>query len=303
MDQSTLRLYLLHARYELGNRLGTSFQDFFAALASHRWGTDFEARRAQGSLGDGKCDGFHVPDGRVFQCYAPRRMEARELLAKIREDFAGAKAEFGSRMRGWTLVHNDDEGLPKEAHDLIIRLREDNPALSITVTGPEQLLQLVAELEPTSLMILLPAVPAPREIRRVQFAEIDALIKELDDLDVPVDGDCPIIEPSPEKLAHNGFASHVEEALKQGHLGAAQFERYFADTSRADSGNRVAARFKRVYADCRREGLGSDETFYALAEAVGGLAGSKARSATIIGLLAYLFHTCEVFENPPAMVA
>ena len=78
-----------------------------------------------------------------------------------------------------------------------------------------------------------------------------------------------------------------------------RFANYFADTSRAEVGNRLAEKFKRLYAEKKAQGIDADQIFFALTEAVGGLACEKVRRAAIVGLVTYMFHSCEIFEDAP----
>lgn len=109
-------LYGLLLDEALRNKTGEEFQSFFAQVGEALWGTDFEGRRPQGRLGDGKCDGYHHPSKTVFQCYAPREMRPNDLTKKIDDDFAGARKHFKRDMRAWTLIHNDREDLPHTSH-------------------------------------------------------------------------------------------------------------------------------------------------------------------------------------------
>ena len=83
-----------------------------------------------------------------------------------------------------------------------------------------------------------------------------------------------------------------------------RFTEYFGDTSRLDTGNRIAERFRREYALRRGNGQSPPQIFFGLLNMVGqGLDCEPKRQAAIIGLIAYLFHTCEIFEPVPAEVA
>lgn len=201
MDQDAHKLYLLVVDAEIARRTGDGFHDYFVRLASLRWGADFEIRRPQGCLGDGKCDGYRVSTKTVFQAYGPRRMEARELLRKIQIDFEGARAAFGARMAGWTLVHNDAEGLPKEAHDLILALRLAHPDLAITVCGPTQLLALAAEMNGPQLALLCPQMPRVRYPPTRAVSHMDALVAQFD------------AEPAPRVFYSIPDSRHVLESL------------------------------------------------------------------------------------------
>jgi hypothetical protein len=54
IDHFEINFFGLLARYELGRRKGTGFQDLFVEIGHLRWAPDFEGRRPQGSIGDGR---------------------------------------------------------------------------------------------------------------------------------------------------------------------------------------------------------------------------------------------------------
>jgi len=298
MDTASRHFYLVLMKYEISQRTGVSFQDFFVQVASIRWGTDFEARRPQGKEGDGKCDGYRVSNKCVFQAYGTRKMEPGPLCKKIKIDFEGALAEFGPKMAMWILVHNDTEGLPKKAHDLIFDLRALYPSITIEIMGPVHILDLADGISEEKRSLLCPNLPSDRDLRRVQFKEIDAIIAAINTTDIDPNTAPPRI-PSSEKLSFNNFSPCVAEALKQGELVARTVGKYFEDTSRADLGNSVCERFKLIYQEKKKDETDPDTIYFSLAESVGGLGSGKARSSAVIGILAYLFHTCEIFEDTP----
>jgi hypothetical protein len=298
MDRASKNIYLLQIKYEIAVRTGIAFQDFFVLVASHLWGSDFEARRPQGQLGDGKCDGYRASKRQVFQAYATRKMQATALEKKIQEDFDGALEEFGDGMKKWTLVHNDSEGLPKTSHKLVIVLREKHPEVEIEVIGAPHLLSMADDVPEKKWPLICPNLPSDRDLRRVQFKEIDEVVMAISIAAIDLSQVPPRI-PSSEKLSHNNFSPLVAEALKQGEIVARTVGKYFEDTSRADVGNIVCEKFKLLYRELKHEGVDPDSIYFSLAESVGGLGADRARSSAVIGLLAYLFHTCEIFEDVP----
>jgi hypothetical protein len=299
IDHFEFSFYGALARYELLKRQGTAFQDFFVDVGHYRWAPDFEGRRAQGAVGDKKCDGYRPSDATVFQCYAPRRMMPRPLCSKIREDYFGALRHGQTTpIRKWTLVHNDHEQLPTEAHELVIKLRQRVSRIAIDVMGPEALLSTIMELPRERLMLLFPHGLSGRDLRSISYRDIDQLIGSLGTLEPDAIDDRPD-PPSSEKIVHNRFSPEVASILRTGFLVQRRFTDYFGDTSRAAVGNRIAEKFKRLYASKASAGHDADEIFFALADAVGGLATEKPRRAAIIGLIAYMFHSCEIFEDAP----
>ena len=89
MDLISDAFYGLHFKAAFLEKQGTEFQDWFAQLAGHALGSDFEAVRPYGNQGGWKCDGRQVSTGTIFQCYAPHAENDKKTISKIDEDFAG----------------------------------------------------------------------------------------------------------------------------------------------------------------------------------------------------------------------
>jgi hypothetical protein len=226
-------------------------------------------------------------------------MEARKLLNKINEDFEGAVEHRDTTpLSCWTLVHNDHDGLPTEVHELVIKFRATHEGIKVEIWSPETIITTIMEIPIGQLRLLFPEGLSSQELRKITYKEIDELIESLGSLDPETDFSSPEA-PSKKKIAHNGFSSSIAEMLKGGLLVEKRFGDYFRETSRAFVGNRLAERFKQTFKNKLADGCDSDEIFYHLIDSVGGLNCEKKRRAAIIGLISYLFHTCEIFENPP----
>ena len=57
--------------------------------------SDFQKVKPYGKKGDLKCDGYHESLRRVYQVYAPEKMNEKKTIAKIDEDFQGAVGHWG----------------------------------------------------------------------------------------------------------------------------------------------------------------------------------------------------------------
>lgn len=126
------------------------FEDFFIELAKERWGEDFESWKPQGRHGDHKCDGYHVTEQTVFQCYGPEKPNPADTAKKINEDFHGAVKHFGNRMLKWVFVFNQRE-LWTTCNVLLGDLREKHPGIEIRAWCRNDLLNMAMELSPHRL--------------------------------------------------------------------------------------------------------------------------------------------------------
>jgi hypothetical protein len=181
----------------------------------------------------------------------------------------------------------------------ILKLRRRVTCVPIEVIGPTNILSIILELPREKLWQLFPQGLSARDLRSITYRDIDDLISSIDDLDRPT-SNLPPIPPSNEKVEYNNFSAEVAATLKSGFIVQRKFADYFADTSRSEAGNRLAEKFKAMYAKLATTDADADEIFYSLTEAVGGLATGKPRRAAIIGLIAYMFHSCDIFKDVPA---
>jgi hypothetical protein len=137
MDDLQRTFYLLKFQLTFRSKKGTEFQDWFAELAGYSFGPDFEKVRPYGAQGDLKCDGRRVSTQTIFQCYAPKAMTDTKLIAKIVDDFHGARTHWGAAMAQWIFVHNDSDGLPPKVIQHIDALRAAYPVKIEIWSEPE----------------------------------------------------------------------------------------------------------------------------------------------------------------------
>lgn len=121
IDQLQRSIYVDRFRLAFHTHQGTAFQDWFVQLAGHAFGVDFEEVRPYGPEGDPKCDGRRISTKSVFQCYAPYLMKEPELIAKVDEDFHGARSHWAVDVAEWIFVHNDGRGFPQRQSSISMR--------------------------------------------------------------------------------------------------------------------------------------------------------------------------------------
>jgi hypothetical protein len=83
---------------------GDTFQTLFEKLMGLAYKADFMACRPWGNRGDRKNDSFLKSERRLFQVYAPNEMTEARAIAKIQEDFGGAKAYWGVHFDKWVFA-------------------------------------------------------------------------------------------------------------------------------------------------------------------------------------------------------
>src|SRR5579864_3399995 len=124
--RKTLReWYELKFSLEFRSKHGTEFQDFFSSIMEHGYPADFQRVKPYGKQGDKKCDGYHQSVKRVYQVYAPEKMNSAETNAKIDEDYAGALEHWKENLDTWVFVHNQWRGVPPDVLKKLLALHKD----------------------------------------------------------------------------------------------------------------------------------------------------------------------------------
>ncbi len=290
--------YGLRFRVAFLEKRGTEFQGWFVRLARAAFGSDFEAVRAYGALGDHKCDGYAISTRTVFQCYAPDRMNASRLIRKIRDDFHGARRHWKMQMHRWVLVHNDIRGLPVPAVERLNFLRDTYPNIKIETWGEPELINLKERLQLADLESIFGHAPTRTETDSLGIEDLQCVIESLQRTE-PDLGEEPLSPPSAEKLERNSLSPDAAELLRWGRRKEALVERYFARDPRPDLGEQIAESFRRSYTGLRNSGLTSDEILLALQEHAGGSKmGIARREGAVLAVLSYFFERCDIFEDP-----
>jgi hypothetical protein len=101
---------------------GVEFQSLFERIME-KHDRSFCRIKPGGPAGDWKSDGYAAADGAIYQCYAPEIIRAKTTRDKIAEDFSGAQAYWGDRLKRWVFVVNKG-GLPAEVIATLADLKQ-----------------------------------------------------------------------------------------------------------------------------------------------------------------------------------
>jgi hypothetical protein len=299
MDQFARNYCRMVFRERFTDAHGDEFQRFFGQIMSMRYPGDFVQTRPWGPLGDEKCDGY-LPSQRTFyQCYAPESAPLATSIAKLREDFDGAKPHAAKFFSTWVWVHNDRDGrIPSLMAFEIEKLRQENPDIQIKTLGYSELLSEAQELSDLKLVDLLGPYPSYQDLRAVQFQDIRPLLAHVAGQGATSDGE---VKPVPaNKLEYNKLSEEVGFFLRTGSLKSALVKSYLDQVPDRSLGTRVSTSFRSKYEALRQEESDPDEIFRGLRVfAQGEFAQSPRTEGAVLAVLAYLFEECDIFERPP----
>jgi hypothetical protein len=301
MDELQRSIYVDRFRLAFHTQQGTAFQDWFVRLAGHAFGADFEEVRPYGAQGDLKCDGRRISTKSVFQCYAPYLMKEVELIAKVDEDFHGARAHWGAKMAEWIFVHNDGRGLPPNAVQHIDGLRSNHTPIRIEAWSEPELLGLAMALDLPALQALFGYAPSIAIVDRLVMADLVPIIDALQRQE-PNPSDPPPTPPSREKLEKNALSDESALLLRIGRSKGSLVEAFFRKGSRPDLGERIAEAFRTRYAELKSLDLPTDTIFRHLQDYAGMTGGDPKWQGAALAVLSYFFESCDIFEDPVASV-
>lgn len=286
---------------------GDAFQDFFSSLMAKLHGDDFVRVRPFGSLGDKGCDGYLQSSGEVFQCYGALNGDGGKvayLIGKMGEDFAKASKNLPSLLKGWSMVHNLVDGLPIEAVQKLDQMRKANSACQFAFIGLEGFEHRLFALETHNIESLLGLPANTQDALELQATElrdlIAALVESADDTALPM----VAIGPVPaNKLQLNKLPGHWCRLIEGGWQNAHLVSEYLQRHRDPLIGEEIAQVFRVRYQYLRAQHLPPGAIMSSLYEMVTGQGTvHPARQVAAQALLAYLFESCDIFEDDSSKV-
>lgn len=300
MDRNQQISYEKDFRIKFLESKGDAFQNLFETLMMKLYPADFMACRPWGNTGDRKNDGYLPSKRMLFQVYAPNELTAKIAIKKINEDFGGAKNHWEKYFDRWIFVHNTPNGkLPPHVIEELTKLRENHKEITISHWGWEELLIEFRKLDLIELESWFGHAITLADKVKLGFSDLEAVLEHIvissrltpsDTRDVPSG-----------KIEFNSLSQAVASFLKIGMEKAPLVEEFFNRWKTPTYGTQIAAAFKNQYIELRDQSpsLHPDEIFGRLEKWAGGNdLTSPSRKVAILAVLAYLFDSCEIFEEP-----
>ena len=259
----------------------------------------FQTVKPWGREGDRKCDGLSPATGTLFQVYAPEMMTAAETVAKIEEDFAGAREHWQGFDR-WVFVWSAaNGGLPPAVVAKLKALREDDDNAEVVIDdwGRDNLWDILKRLTPQQRAELLGSVPVPSQ---TTAAEIRTVLNWL------IESGLDAVEPSEgfehtalaEKIVLNRLSDRVTRLIARSIPVASEVERYVSNSHDGNFSSKVAAILIAQYERLAALEDDPDKIFVALVDGVAsGPNPSHAEWWGAIGIVSYYFELCDIFKK------
>ncbi|MBB3061418.1 ABC-three component system protein [Microbulbifer rhizosphaerae] len=298
MDQVQRAWYGLKAENALLRKCEQEYEDFFCSIMELLHSDNFQLVKAAGRDGDGKADGYLAPEKCVFQSYAPSSgFRKKPLLQKIKGDFLGAVEKWRERLAKWVFVHNDQEGLPKYALDLLEELKGEHPRIDLSAWGPGIVKEQILKLPTVKLVDLFGLAPSQEDVESLTHEPIKTLLRAMSSNS---EGIMPEIRPvSAEKLQYNQLSPDVEALLSAGRRKENLVNDLLLRWPDPEYGEELANSFRAKYLSLRNIGASPDDIFVELKSFAGGDSGEVSTQVSSLAVLSYFFERCDIYENAP----
>lgn len=298
MDSITRAWYGLHIELALLKKNEQEYEDFFCKVMKLKYSDNFQLIKAAGRDGDGKADGYLIPEKCVYQSYAPSSgFNKSKLLKKIEGDFKGAVDKWGNRLEKWVFLHNSPEGLPKYGLDLILKLRDENPIIVITPPwGPSEIKEIILSLNIEQLVELFGPALTQKDMTSLTHEPIKTLLRAMSRREVKNMNIAPV---SVDKLEFNKLSNDVEVLLTAGRRKEKLVEDLLLHWPVPEYGEELAESFRNKYKSLASEMATPDKIFAGLRLFSGGNSDDISAQVSSLAVLSYFFERCDVFENAP----
>jgi len=287
---------------------GDAFQDFFCTMMLKVHGDDFVRVRAFGKLGDKGCDGYLQSSGQVFQCYGALDGggdgKVAYLIGKMSVDYAKAATAIAAIMKEWHMVHNFVDGLPIEAVEKLEEIRKADKERKFGFISMEGFEERIFALDVANIEDLLGPAATARDAQNLQPVELRDLIAAVAAAADEVKSNVEPIAPVPaEKLVFNKLPGHWHSLIAGGWQNAHYVAKYLDRHYDPLVGEKIAQLLRDRYQYLKAQNLQPSAIMSQLYEMVTGIGSvTPARQVAAQALLAFLFESCDIFEDQPSKV-
>ncbi len=275
---------------------GDEFQSFFERLMGLAYKADFMACRPWGNRGDRKNDGFLKSERRLFQVYAPNEITEAKAVAKILEDFEGAKTYWGTHFDKWVFAHNAVDGLPPHVQKVLLDFQAQNSRIAVETWGLEEFRVIFRKLSLDDMQSWLGVVPTEETRAALGFKDLQVVLESIAGRTVTPSQ--PVKDVPMGKIEANALSGSVATLLKAGMVKAPLVRAFFDQWHDITLGERIAKSFRAKYEALRGE-FSPNQIFSEIQDwAGGGTRGTPEHEVAVLTVIAYFFERCDIFEEP-----
>ena len=281
------------------------FEDLFTIVKQNE-SSNFKQIKPQGSLGDGKCDGFNEVTAEYYQVYAPEELTGNEstMLSKMDASISGLIEfweEKGFKVTKFYYVVKDDY---KNVYALVYtnaKAIADKYKIECEVLTCKNIEDTFLSLSEDHIVEIIGIIPDPLNIDTVEFG----VMKEVIDFLLKGKGTkikelIPIHPDFEKKTVFNSLSNAVTEFLNAGQRQSFVIKEYFELNSKFIK-EELRQIFNGIYKDAviaiPDSETKNDEVFQYIIDKSSPKDNFSVHNAVYI-LMAYYFEYCDIFEIP-----
>ncbi len=296
---------------------GTAFEDIFTKVMSYAE-PGFCQIKPQGRAGDRKNDGYIKDKGVFFQVYAPEDPvsvgNVTKAIRKAHDDFKGLAAYWGNfcPVREYFFVYNDKyRGSFPEIEKTLAQMKSAYGLDQCGTVLAKHLEDKVFRLGEDEMMSVVGFIPSLEPIDLLDYGMLTEVVQHVLTHFKPI-GDEDLFAPDfDEKVEYNMLSVQVKAILDLAFHQVGEVDGYFDHNSeymRQAVRDRIKNMYMRAVERHKTYGLPqkNDLVFWSLVRDLQPRADHQVASVSkriqdaVFVLIAYYFHSCDIFENPSA---
>jgi hypothetical protein len=297
------RIILKNKFYEADKQ---AFEDLFTKIMQNQ-DSNFKQVKPQGSLGDGKCDGFNDKTGDYFQVYAPEDLVGNEaaMLSKMDSSIAGLLDFWESKkfiVKRFNYVIKDNY---KNVYALVYanaKVLAEKYKIECVVIICKDVEDIFMSLDEDKMIDVLGGlIPNPENISNFDYHTMDEVVNHLKERKAR-----RILERIPSnpnfdnKIIFNSLSDVISEFLNSGQRQNFAINDFFQLNSKFIKED-LREIFSTLYEEAKdiipESETKNDEIFQYIVEKSSPNEKQSTYDAIFV-LMAYYFEYCDIFETP-----
>jgi hypothetical protein len=296
------RIILKNKFYEADKQ---SYEDLFTKIMQSQ-DLNFKQIKPQGSLGDGKCDGFNEKTGEYYQVYAPEELKGNEetLLSKMDLSISGLIDfwnEKGFVVKKFNYVIKDNYRNTYALVHTNAKLIAKKYNIECEIITCKDVEDIFINLSDEDINCIIGLVPDPLNIENVEYDILNEVIGFLLNSKVPkISENIPIQPDFDKKISFNSLSKITSDFLnagqRQGFVIKEYFElnsKFFKEELRQVFNNT----YKKALLEIPESETKNDEIFQYILDKSSPKDNFAYYNAVYI-LMSYYFEYCDIFETP-----
>jgi hypothetical protein len=282
------------------------YEDLFTQVMSMA-NSNYRNPKPQGSLGDGKCDGFDKTTGKFYQIYAPEDLKGNEqtVISKFDESLKVIIDEWNdiAPVKEFYISLNDKyKGIFHSTEKLIANLEKkfNIKCFPFLAKNLENVFNTLEEYQKFDIIGTIPNTDSLTNL--ISYDALKEAIEYIQNLERAYNGSkLPENINVPSKITFNKLNSFIAELINLGCYQIGNIDEYFKQNT--DSKVILQKAFNNLY----KQGLElipdndsnkNDLVFFYILENSCSSKKKVVQDAVLV-LMSYYFGYCDIFEEPP----